>query len=101
MGDFNTVELLKSDAIFEELKRRIKINEELLERICSFTRTTQVWFVLWQNGPMYKIELTKCGFPYQTVKWAIDRLEKIDLVTKKLAGGGWKYSVQTPDWWNE
>jgi hypothetical protein len=73
-------EVLSNEALIDELLRRIQLSEELLERLCSFSIPTQIWFLLWKNGPMSFSELLRTGLNRSSLSRGLLRLESLRLV---------------------
>jgi len=79
---WSSARVLPSDDLIEELRRSLNLTLNFLERLCSFSIPSRIWFILYQNGPMRFSELLRCGFTRQTLSYNLKRLEVVGLVRR-------------------
>ena len=79
---WSSTRVLRNDDLIEELRRRLKITDEFLCRLCSFSTPTKVWYLLYSQGPMRFSELVKAGFSRSWLRVALRRLEAVGLVRR-------------------
>jgi len=91
---FSRAEVLPTNELVEEVTRRLDLNESLLERLCSFSKPTQLWFLLWRSGPQRFNDLKRAGFADSSLSLFLRRLMDVGLVDRV----GDKYRALAPGW---
>ncbi|MBA7474718.1 hypothetical protein ES707_10072 [subsurface metagenome] len=73
--------------------------EEFLERLCSYSYTTGVWFVLFEGGGLYTFDelVPFVGCSESTLRRALLLLLGDGLVRRV----DWKYQAVIPEWLKE
>lgn len=91
---FNAVQLLPTEDLFAELIRRSRVDAQLLERLCSYSQVTRIWFILWRSGAQSFRELERSGISHSTLSRCLEVLVRDGLVDQV----GEKYRALASSW---